>query len=666
MILPTICLGATCPVVGKICTSSVSKIAKTLGSAYAVNTIGAVSGSFAAGFILIPLLGKEHSLSFVIGLQLLTALTAAVIVLVKNKKPLFITFLPATAAVAAVFLCSVFPVWNRHLLSTAKYEYFEEFKFNPEDYGWWQSLIHGPEILNRFHTGELVYYGDGIGGFTTVMRYYGPFGNESYCLFNSGKADASSYTDMNTQVLLAHFPMLFHKKAKTVMVLGLGSGITAGETLLYDIERLDVLEISDAVVKASDFFRKWNNDLLKNPKTNLIIQDARAHLQLTKTKYDVIISEPSNPWMAGMANLFTLQFFRQVRNSLNPDGIFVQWLHSYQMNWESFSIVGRTFAQIFPDSILVSTALGDEFGSDYLFIGFNGKAELNLDYAAKNIISAGKSKNMNLPDPEILYRLIISEDLAGLFGEGMVHTDERPCLEFRSPRLMYVEDITISKNLKAKRFIRPETLSVINRAETDIDLQLDFAEFALSLHMYRPELVDFEGATAEQKKRFFEILERYCSAYPINLDSFAQSEAKQYCRSRQIEFLENRIEQMPDKALSYSYLAGLYYASNMLDEAVQTYQALLTIKPDSAEARKKLAYILYEQNRLTEAAPQFEQLCRLLPKNPDVHNDFGVVTLKLGNTEQAIRLFRKTLQLRPDHAGAKQNLAVALAMQKNL
>lgn len=93
-----------------------------------------------------------------------------------------------------------------------------------------------------------------------ILRYPDAFGNYDYTLFNSGKSDASSRSDMQTQTLSAHFPMIFHKNPKKVMILGLASGITAGEILHYPVDQLDILEISDQVVEGSDFFRFRNND----------------------------------------------------------------------------------------------------------------------------------------------------------------------------------------------------------------------------------------------------------------------------------------------------------------------------------------------------------------------------------------------------------------------
>ena len=99
--------------------------------------------------------------------------------------------------------------------------------------------------------------------------------------------------------------------------------------LYYPVEQLDVIDINEQVVKASDYFIPWNNDVLKDPRTNLIIQDGRAHLNLTRETYDVIISEPSNPWMAGLASLFTKDFFDLAHDRLEQGGIFVQFIHTH-------------------------------------------------------------------------------------------------------------------------------------------------------------------------------------------------------------------------------------------------------------------------------------------------------------------------------------------------
>ncbi|MHC4418805.1 MAG: spermidine synthase, partial [Planctomycetota bacterium] len=190
--------------------------------------------------------------------------------------------------------------------------------------------------------------------------------------------------------------------------------------------------------------------VLSDPRTNLIIQDARAHLQLTKQKYDVVISEPSNPWMAGLATLFTRDFFELAEDRLNQNGIFVQFIHSYEMDWYSFAIVGRTFARVFPNSLLLATA-PSTLGDDYMLIGFKGTDRVRLENSKAKLPFISRLKNVALSDPKLLYRLIVSEDLRNLFGVGPINTDNFPLLEFAAPKLMYQSDPELIRKIQSQK-----------------------------------------------------------------------------------------------------------------------------------------------------------------------------------------------------------------------
>jgi len=662
MILPTFCLGATFPLVGKIYTQSVSKVGRSIGVAYAINTIGAVLGSFCAGFVLIPLVGKEKGLSLVIGLQLLTSLVVGCIILVRKNKSILKLVSLAAPALAGLFLCFYFPVWNRLLLSKGKYHRFKKMRVDVRNYSWLEALLQGSEMLARFERGELAYYGDGIGGFTTVLRHVDPLGNIEYSMANSGKPDASSRGDMKTQTLSAHFPMLFHRNPKTVMVLGLASGITAGEVLYYPVEQLDVLEINQQVVAASDFFLPWNNNVLSNPKTNLIIQDGRVHLQLTRRKYDVIISEPSNPWMAGQATLFTREFFALVEDRLNEDGIFVQWLHSYQMDWPTFALVGRTFAQVFPNSLLVLTEPSN-VGSDYQLVGFKGKNGLILENAERKLSYIQQSKSVTLPNPKLLYRLVVSEDFQRLFGRGPVNTDSWPRLEFAAPRLMYRSDPMVRRNIHSKKWLSPETGDIIQQVTADVDAQIDFAAYALSVYAPFRDMVDLSKATPLQKERFFKLMEAYCANSSVNYSVFKNDELKQRCRAIQIEAIQSRIALMPDKALSYFYLADLYYQEDMLDESIDNYYRSLGIRPENAEAHYNLGLALTDQDRLDEAITHFTEALRIKRDNAKAHSNLGAALARQGKLDEAIAHFTESLRIKPDNAKAHSNLGGVLIRQ---
>jgi spermidine synthase len=612
MILPTLCLGATFPLVGKIFTQSVSTVGRSLGFAYTVNTIGAVLGSFSAGFLLIPLIGKEHGLSLVIGLQLLSSLLVAMIIFVKKREGMFKRPVLTLSALAGLLLCFYFPVWNRHMLSMGKYYNFSESASTIQGSGWLASLFSGSEILSKLidpHQNELVYYGDGIGGFTSVLKYTEPIGTISYALNNSGKTDASTKGDLPTQTLLAHFGMLVHPDPKTIMVLGLASGVTAGEVLHYPVDKLDIVEISREVVRASDFFLPWNNNVLVNPKTNLIIQDGRAHLQLTKQKYDVIISEPSNPWMAGLAALFTQNFFKLGRDRLNDEGIFVQWIHSYQMDWPTFSLIGRTFTNVFPNSLLLTSGIQ----SDFLLVGFkDDNAVPSLERAEQRIQYARKSKNVTFTNAKILHRFMVSEDLPALFGDGELDSDARPRLEYAAPKVMYSNDPMIFENIQTKARVRPETQKMHQQIIHDLDEVINVVAYDISVNLPFRQ-IDLSGATPSQRERFFKLVDEHCSKNVIDYSTLTNEETRQRCLSAQIDTMNNNIDHLPEKSRSYFILAQLYRIKGNQNEASEYYSKSIRLNPDNAAAHEGLAVSYYKKGMVEKCIAEYHEAIRLAP-----------------------------------------------------
>jgi spermidine synthase len=616
MLVPTLCLGATFPLVGKIYTRTLSKVGRSIGFAYAINTIGAVLGSFCAGFLLVPLIGKENGLRVVVGIQLVTALVIAGRLLWINKQGR-LGWVPAgVLAVAGLVLCLHFPSWNRTALSTGRYHRMGEASKDIVETGWAEALWRGSEILVKRRPNKVVYYGDGIGGFTAVTETKDAFGNTDYTMLISGKADASSYGDMSTQVLLAHFPMIFHPNPKTVMVLGHASGITAGETLCYPIERLDILEISREVVAASRFFDPWNNEVLSNPKTELIVQDGRAHLQLTKRKYDVVISEPSNPWMEGLATLFTRDFFALVKERLNAGGIFCQWIHAYQMDWETFAMVGRSFADVFSNSILARSGQGD-----YLLIGFNGREGLEYANAKRNFRFAQRSKNMTLPDHKLFYRLVGTDELLGLYGYGPLNTDNRPRLEFTAPKVMYISDPGIVKTIEARRKLRPEITRIVQRITTDIDSQIDFAVFAFSVHNPFANMVELSRATQAQKERFSKVVETYCADNRLDESILPEGPLKRKCRLIQISAILSRLDDLTDKAPAYYMLGDLCQKNGLMADSELYYSQALQLIPDNAELYNNLGVAQHYQGKLEEAIASYDEALQLKPDHPEAQDN---------------------------------------------
>ncbi len=651
---PTLALGATFPLVSKIYTSSIRKLGKSIGFAYAINTIGALLGSFSAGFVLIPLFGKENSLSLVIGLQLLTVL-AIVGILYPRGKQSRVRFTLLFTSIIGLLLTFAFPHWDRQQLATGKYYRFSSYADVLENTNWWDALMKMPrEFMPNISGTEVVFYGDGIGGFTTVEKDVDPLGKPQYVLYNSGKADASSESDMSTQTMLAHLPLLFHPQPKNVMILGLASGVTAGEALYYNLDRLDVLEISEQVVEASEFFNETNNNVLSHPSTNLIIQDGRAHLELTEQVYDVITSEPSNPWMAGLANLFTEEFFRLTKNRLSWDGIFIQWIPSYQMDWTTFSMIGRTFTKVFPNSLLMKSFIG---GNDYLLVGFNGLKQLDLENGVKNLPLLQQSPNLIVEDPRILYRLIVSDNLQGLFGSGPGHSDDYPILEFMAPQRMHLGDETVEKTLAARRTLSDEIIEVM-RGVLDVDGQLKFARFMLSVYSPFKDMVDITKATEEQKAEYTEMLLSYSENNAIqDYDMFDSMGLRDTVVKSQIANLTNELPNLPNRLSSFFILANAHAELGEFDEAIKYCRHIIEMGSDPIEANLNLGLFCMNAGRNEEAIAAYNTVLDLDPEHSYALNNLGTLFEQAGNKKRAQASYEQAVLFDPELVMAHFNLA---------
>ena len=704
MLPTTFFIGAAFPLVGRIYTRSLAGAGKSIGYAYAINSIGAVLGSFSAGFILIPFLGKENGIRLVVCLQLLSALLFWIKGMKAWKMPQFRGVAATAAGVIGIALLIFFPRWDHVMLSIGKYHRFDRPEIR--QVGWLGALFSWEKYFPEMKSEKLLFYGDGIGGFTTVLETVGLMGDVNYNLCNSGKPDASSTRDMDTQTLLAHFAMLYHPKAEDALVIGLGSGVTAGEILNYPVKQLDIVEINEQVVEASRFFIGENNNVLEDPRTRLIIQDGRAHLALTERKYDLITSEPSNPWMSGIAALYTRDFFELVSARLKPGGFFVQWIPAYQMNWESFNLIGRTFVSVFPGGLMVTT--NPARPSSFLFIGSNEPVNFDTAAAGKNLEYLRKSPNVVLSDPGVFYNLIVSDDLKSLFRDGPINTDDRPLLEYSAPRAMHGIDTTIIQRIgrSAATALSRKIAEIQKENQSGVKGQIDYAEYFLSFRGGDNSMlqypVNLAAATPEQKERYFGIVEDFCSRTPISdFSMLRDQEARNRCFTRQEAALLARLDADADlerRVALYEHLGWINLQNQRSGRAVEYFSKGLELAPDKAEVRGNLGmalltngqYVRAEEElaaavrldsgyapargnlgraiaaqglgRLDEAIAHYRDVLRLNPANAEICNDLGAALADQGKFDEARVWFARALEIDPGHARAQMNLQRLAAM----
>jgi hypothetical protein len=227
-----------------------------------------------------------------------------------------------------------------------------------------------------------------------------------------------------------------------VLVIGLGSGITAGSVAAYDgVERLTIIEISPEVVAASAFFEEDNGDVLADPRVELLQADARNYLLADKNTYDVIISEPSNPWISGIANLYTREFFELAKSHLSEDGIMSQWFHMYSMSPADLKSVLQTFQAVFPH-----VSVWEPQSGDLVIIGSNNPHQ--IDYSRfEDVLGYQRVQDdlrrigiYNLRD--LAEKFVMSgTELANYTAGAPLNTDSRPLIEFNAPRNLYAETL---------------------------------------------------------------------------------------------------------------------------------------------------------------------------------------------------------------------------------
>ncbi|HJL19652.1 MAG TPA: hypothetical protein RMH99_28575 [Sandaracinaceae bacterium LLY-WYZ-13_1] len=244
------------------------------------------------------------------------------------------------------------------------------------------SLAEGMLDPDSWGSPDLVYYEDGLTTTVSVERW-----GRHYALKNNGKVDASNGDDMPTQINVAAYPLLLHPEGPTdldVAVVGFGSGVSVGTALQFPVRRVDVIELERSIPEAARFFEDINHldyrldhwPYVQMDRLTVVNDDGRNYLASTRQQYDVIISEPSNPWITGVSDLFTVDHWRITKQRLRPGGIYCQWVQLYELSPENIKTIYRTFASQF-DHVLVLSA--DDRSSDTVMLGSDQPILLDLE-----------------------------------------------------------------------------------------------------------------------------------------------------------------------------------------------------------------------------------------------------------------------------------------------
>ncbi|MFN2426617.1 MAG: spermidine synthase, partial [Candidatus Binatia bacterium] len=334
--------------------SRTEDVGADVGSVYGYNTAGAIFGSLAGGFGMIPGLGALGTWRTITASLVALAVAGAAIAW-KRREPVHPGILALAAGVAALALSMATgptALWRHTPIGAGL---TAGFGTTPNEM---RSFIH--DVRRGVYWEE-----DGVESSVAVTD------TDSFSLMMNGKSDGNAIADASTMIMTGVLPAIVHDGPKRALVIGLGLGTSAGWLArVPSIEHVDVVELEPSVLRAARDAAAVNEGVMDNPKVRFVLGDAREYLLTTSERYDIIASEPSNPYRAGVASLFTVEYYEAAKRALAADGVFAQWVQTYAVGDATVKTVYATLASVF-DSV---ESWEVQLGTDLLLLARNSAA----------------------------------------------------------------------------------------------------------------------------------------------------------------------------------------------------------------------------------------------------------------------------------------------------
>lgn len=513
MLPPALFMGASFPSLVRAAALSTA-LGKPVGRIYGWNTVGSVLGASLGGLVLLPSYRVQGTVVVAVSINILAALAAGrAAAWARNDRRL----VPYTGAwlLAAVWLIGLLhwkkPPWNPLIMTAGMYKYVSDL--TPEERTREGILEFAVEPY------DLVFYEEGLSSVVTVASAKD---SGNIWLANNGKVDASTVVDMPTQVMCAHLAFLFRQEAEEVLLIGLASGITAGSITKHDnIESIEVIELEPAIVEASHFFDEHNSRPLDDPRVELIENDGRNFLNLQPDgTYDVIVSEPSNPWLSGVSNLFTQEFFYLGKSKLKPGGVWSQWVQMYGMDERDLKALLRTFAETYAHVRLFST-IED---ADLVLIGSDEPLVLDANVAARLMERQPKVKeemsvvDIDYPEDILTMYQVDRQGILQFASDAPLNTDDNMLIEYSAP--LHLHEDTAETNFQSLLEGTDNRDDVPIEMVTGVEGRIDLARAYARRGNWIKALVVLKEAEREEPGNpyVFELYDRYQRALQAELN----------------------------------------------------------------------------------------------------------------------------------------------------
>ena len=649
MLIPATLMGMAFPTAVRICTPTVDGVAQSVGIIGGLNTAGSILGSFAGGFILIPVFGMYRSLIVLALVNMLAGVAA--ILFDRQLHWRFRTAVAAAFAVACACVPAVLPHHALYWRSTAKTSQDEWLQYYVEDYAATVAVVNTRSSDGDVKCLEV----DGI-----------PVAGTDFML-------------RTTQKVQAHIPLLLYEsqdrgRAKNVLAIGLGSGGTSWSATQHAGSGITCVELVPGVVKAAvREFAEENHDVFDSTRYRLIIGDGRNHVLTTTKHYDVILTESVHPVYAGNASLYTQDYFAACRRRLTENGVFSVWLPIYRISRDDFKTVMATFVSVFPHASVWFTA--NSLSRQVLLIGTMKKLE--IDFATWVTMAEGDAgvrndlKQVSLDDPlKLLDCMIMTENEMRDFSAGAsIHTDDRPVLEFSAPKS--ADDFTTWKqNLADVTTFKKSRFGCLVHCPDSLQTRRLAAQYdTADRHVLAGLVNHFDNQDIALKEyRVAHVLNPSDASigYLVNLAQRSMLDRARGLRSAgnvrdANEIYKSLVAGDPDNFDIVNETARWYGQLHMVETAETLLKGFLRVHPKSADAYTSLGIIFVNNQLWDNALTVVDSSLALNPRLAEAYNTRAIADAGKGRYDEALSSLNKAIEINPETPNVYENRAYVYA-----
>ncbi len=592
--VPAVIMGIGFPIALQAWANHTHKVGRSTGTAYGANTIGAVTGGVATGFVLIPLLGLQSSIT-ILGL---TGIWLAGII--------WLLFTHSSSVVRRSALLGVASVLT---ILTVK---IPSNLFN--------AVVGTSPLIPRDY--KLVFVEEGL---TTTVSLHKDSPNGDLHMYSSGQSIAGDdYITRGDQKMLGHFGVLLDSDAKKVLSVGFGSGETTACLAQHNLQRLDCVEIAPEIVDVSlRFFKHINLGDKLDSKVNMIFMDAKNYIHLTDNRYDVIINDSIHPRdFAENASLYTKEYFQAARGRLNKNGMIISWLPTYDMPPSVFNSIIGTLMDVFPH--VTMWYLTPHPAPLVLIAGSEQQQYFSLKYIEDEMLNdniRSSLAKLNIQNSMDVLSCYIGDetDLRKVITKSSVNSDYHPFVEFDTDAKVSKEQI--------------------------------FDEFVLSIKgdsIY--DHIDWAGFDKSAKDAWLADYQKLHKAddYILKLGGTADNLDK-------LRYSLAGLKMFPDKP---AFLAAkvlveerLFSASvkliqsGKIDRVFALSDEILKIQPNSSTAWMIRSIAIQNKDHMQQYLNAARQAVALAPDSPDAHFGLGIMWSRASQFDKAVTEYKEALQL---------------------